>query len=184
MASRGAAAPASARTPISSSIQCASAGGTRCTVPRIGQVRIASRRSSAALTSARVNAGQPGAERPQPAGHVLRLHRAEPARPPRRPSSRRPPGCGAQQQAGQAQRKGVRVSHRSVRPYGPGYDRNQRPRCARYRAIRVLVDESSSPAGARRGGQQRRQLVGHHLAELDAPLVERVDLPDRALGEA
>jgi hypothetical protein len=41
-----------------SSIQRASAGGTRWTVPRIGQVRIASRRSSAALTSASVNPGR------------------------------------------------------------------------------------------------------------------------------
>ena len=29
----------------------------------------------------------------------------------------------------------------------------------------------------------RDDSLGQHLAELDAPLVERVDVPDRALGE-
>jgi hypothetical protein len=51
------AAPANARLPIRSSIQCTSRGGTKCTVPRIGQVRTASRRSSAAVTSPSVNRG-------------------------------------------------------------------------------------------------------------------------------
>ena len=33
------------------------------------------------------------------------------------------------------------------------------------------------------GFQFRNNALGQHLAQFDAPLIERIDVPDRALGE-
>ncbi len=53
-------------------------------------------------------------------------------------------------------------------------------RSRRYSSISALVDESCSRAESER--QLRHDLLGQHLAELDAPLVEGVDPPDRPPG--
>ena len=46
-----------------------------------------------------------------------------------------------------------------------------------------LVELSWRRSGSRLARELRRDPLGQHLAELDAPLIERVDAPDRALGE-
>ena len=56
------AAPERVRTPVVSSIQCASRAGTRWTVPRIGHVRSAWGSSSAAVMSPSV---EPGSRSPR-----------------------------------------------------------------------------------------------------------------------
>ena len=47
----------------------------------------------------------------------------------------------------------------------------------------MLVELSCLSLGSCCGFQFRDDALGQHFAQLDAPLVERVDVPDRALGE-
>ncbi len=53
----------------------------------------------------------------------------------------------------------------------------------RYRRISALVELSCVSAGSAPAVSSGDDALGQNLAELDAPLIEGVDAPDRALGE-
>ena len=53
----------------------------------------------------------------------------------------------------------------------------------RLRRIRLLVELSWASLGSVLLSSSGNDALGQDLAELDAPLIERVDVPDRALGK-
>ena len=54
---------------------------------------------------------------------------------------------------------------------------------SRYRRMSALVDESWFRMGSSAAFEFRDNLLRQHLAQLDAPLIKRIDLPDGSLRE-
>ena len=107
--------------PISSSIQCASRDGTRWTVPRIGQVRRASRRSSAADVSWFASGSRGPATRARCQGPATAWRRTRSPRRRRRSDGRGAAGPSNSRLAIRRDRASVRVIRTGTSSSAAGY---------------------------------------------------------------